>query len=183
MFDRERFIEACRAAMVGDDRERATRELVEEAVSDPVAVAAAFGEPQHVGLAVLYRAPELTVIDFCWAPWMCFKPHDHQMCSVVGIYSGREDNVFWKRTERSIEARGARSLGASEVSVLGDDIIHSVTNPIGKQTRAIYVYGGDFFAPPAQRSEWNPETLEERPWDMDDTRRLFAEADARARVR
>jgi hypothetical protein len=49
-------------------------------------------------------------------------------------------------------------------------------------TRAIHVYGGDFFAPPRPRSEWDPETLVERPWDMEDTRRLFAEAEARFRA-
>jgi hypothetical protein len=29
--------------------------------------------------------------------------------------------------------------------------------------------------------EWDPETLIERPWDIEHTRRMFAEADARAR--
>ena len=42
---------------------------------------------------------------------------------------------------------------------LGDNIIHSVTNPIPRLTGAIHVYGGDFFA--AERSEWDPETLQE----------------------
>ena len=100
--------------------------------------------------------------------------------SVVGIFSGREDNVFWRRSANGIEAAAAKSLGVREVTLLGTDIIHSVVNPIGKLTRAIHVYGGDFFAPPRTRSEWDPETLVERPWDMDDTRRLFAEAESRA---
>jgi predicted metal-dependent enzyme (double-stranded beta helix superfamily) len=104
------------------------------------------------------------------------------MWSVVGLVSGREDNVFWRRTPASIEAAGARSLGAGDVAPLGVDIIHSVTNPIGKFTRAIHVYGGDFFAPVRPRSEWDPETLVERPWDMEGTRRLFAEAEARFRA-
>ncbi len=64
--------------------------------------------------------------------------------------------------------------------MLGPDVIHSVVNPTRAPTRAIHVYGGDFFAPPRPRSEWDPETLTERQWDMDDTRRLFAEAETRA---
>jgi hypothetical protein len=80
--------------------------------------------------------------------------------------------------------RGAEiiPLGIGDVARLGRDVIHSVVNPIGKMTRAIHVYGGDFFAPPRPRSEWDPETLAERPWNLDHTRRLFAEADARAGV-
>jgi predicted metal-dependent enzyme (double-stranded beta helix superfamily) len=180
-FDVERFLEACRAAVTAGDGQGAVRELVAGAISDAAAVASALGAPEHAGVSTLYRAPDLTVINFTWAPWMCFKPHNHNMWSVVGIFSGREDNIFWRRNERSIEAAGARSLATGEVTTLGRDIIHSVTNPVGKMTRAIHVYGGDFFAPIQPRSEWDPETLVERPWDMDDTRRLFAEADVRSR--
>jgi len=182
VFEPERFVEECRSAVAGADSPRAVRELVAEAVSDPAAVAAALREPGQAGIRTLHRAPDLTVLDFTWAPWMSFKPHDHQMWAVIGIFFGREDNLFWRRTERSIEAVGARTLGVGDVAPLGRDIIHSVVNPIGKYTRAIHVYGGDFFAPPRPRSEWDPEMLVERPWDMDGTRRLFAEAEARFRA-
>jgi predicted metal-dependent enzyme (double-stranded beta helix superfamily) len=181
-FSVDRFIEACRSAIAGSEPERAVRELVAHAVSDAPAVASALGEPAAAGPSVLHRAPDLTILDFAWAPWMCFKPHNHSMWSVVGIYSGREDNLFWRRTAGSIEAAGARSLAAGDVATLGRDVIHSVVNPIGRMTRAIHVYGGDFFAPPQPRSEWDPERLVERPWDMEDTLRLFAEAEARARA-
>jgi hypothetical protein len=39
---------------------------------------------------------------------------------------------------------------------------------------------GDFFATP--RSEWTPDTLEERPYDVEHTRRVFAEANERWRA-
>jgi hypothetical protein len=38
-------------------------------------------------------------------------------------------------------------------------------------TAAIHVYGGDFFAAP--RSEWDPESFEERPYDVEATIRAF----------
>jgi predicted metal-dependent enzyme (double-stranded beta helix superfamily) len=181
MFDVERFIEECVSLVREADAQRAVKELVARAVSDPSSVIAALPEPEHAGFSILHRSDELTVLDFTWAPWMCFKPHDHSMWSVVGIFSGREDNVFWRRVEGAIEAAGARSIGAGQATVLGPDIIHSVVNPIGKMTRAIHVYGGDFFAPPRPRSEWDPETLVERPWDIEHSRKLFAEAEARSR--
>jgi predicted metal-dependent enzyme (double-stranded beta helix superfamily) len=176
------FVESCRAAVAAPDAERAVRELVTEAVSDPRALAAALGDPEHAGVGTLFRGSELTIIHFTWAPWMCLKPHNHTMWAVVGIFFGREDNVFWRRTERSIEAAGARSLGPGDVAPLGRDVIHSVTNPLGKMTRAIHVYGGDFFAPVRPRSEWDHETLVERPWDVEHTRQAFTEAEARFRA-
>lgn len=139
MFDKDRFIENCKNAVF--EGLTMIRELVAKAVHDRSGVMAAFGEPVHAGITSLYSSPELTIINFIWAPCMSLMPHNHQMFSVVGIYSGREDNVFWRRTANSIEAKGAKSLAAGEVTVLGWDVIHSVLNPIEKMTCAIHVYG------------------------------------------
>src|SRR5438067_6869324 len=94
------------------------------------------------------------------------------------IYTGRENNIWWRRLPADagarIEAAGAKSLGEREAEPLGRDIIHTVTNPLDRLTGAIHVYGGDFFATP--RSEWDPETLVEAPFDVQTTMRLFEEA-------
>jgi predicted metal-dependent enzyme (double-stranded beta helix superfamily) len=177
MFETDRFIEDCRRAVA--EGQPAVREVVSEALSDPAAVMAALGEPTQAGIVPLHRSPEMTVINFTWAPCMSLMPHNHQMYSVVGIYSGREDNVFWRRKGVTIEAAGAKSLGAGDVTTLGTDIIHSVLNPITKMSCAIHVYGGDFFDPPRQRSEWDPESLEEQPWDIDKVRGIFRDAERR----
>jgi predicted metal-dependent enzyme (double-stranded beta helix superfamily) len=177
MFNKDHFIQDCMHAVA--EGQAAVRELVAEAVSDSAGVMSELGEPEHAGITALYRSPELTIINFVWAPCMILMPHNHQMFSVVGIYEGREDNIFWRRTESAIEAAGAKSLGAGEVATLGRDIIHSVLNPIGKMSCAIHVYGGDFFAPLEPRSEWDHETLGERPWNVDKVKSLFREAEAR----
>jgi predicted metal-dependent enzyme (double-stranded beta helix superfamily) len=177
MFDKDRFIEECIAA--GAQGQQAVREVVTAAVADSSAVMAGLGEPQHAGITPLYRSAELTILNFAWAPCMSLMPHNHQMYAVIGIYSGREDNVYWRRNESSIEAAGAKSLGVGDVATLGQNIIHSVLNPIAKMTCALHVYGGDFFAPPEPRSEWDHETLQEQPWDIDRVKNLFAQAEAR----
>ncbi len=177
MFDKDKFIQDCIAAVPGG--QPAMREVVAEAVSDGAGIVAELGEPEHAGITPLYRSPELTILNFAWAPCMSLMPHNHQMYAVIGIYSGREDNVFWRRTDVGIEAAGAKSLGNGEVATLGRNIIHSVLNPIGKMTTAIHVYGGDFFEPDEPRSEWDHETLAEQPWDIDRVRSLFQEAETR----
>jgi predicted metal-dependent enzyme (double-stranded beta helix superfamily) len=177
MLDKDRFIEECIAALA--EGQQAVREVVTAAVADSSGVMAELGEPQQAGITPLHRSPELTILNFAWAPCMSLMPHNHQMYAVIGIYSGREDNVFWRRTETSIEAAGAKSLGAGDVATLGSNIIHSVLNPIEKMTCALHVYGGDFFEPEEPRSEWDHETLQEQAWDIDRVRTLFARADAR----
>src|SRR6185503_10771393 len=119
MFGRDRFIQDCINA-VGDGP-AAIREVVAEAVSDGGGVIAELGEPEHAGITPIYRSSELTILNFVWAPYMSLMPHNHQMFSVVGIYSGREDNVLWRRADRSLTAASARSLGAGDVAALGAD--------------------------------------------------------------
>lgn len=177
MFDVERFIETCVSAVANDDGHKAVREVVAEAVSDPGAVMKALGEPSEAGFKALYHSDALTILNFAWAPLMTLMPHNHAMWAVIGIYSGREDSIFWRRDGATIEAAGAKTLAAGDAAPLGPDVIHSVTNPIEKITTALHVYGGDFFA--HGRSEWDPETLVERPFDMERARALFEAANAR----
>jgi len=177
MFDKDYFIQDCINAIPGG--QRAISEVVEEAVSKSARALSGLGEPSHSGITPIYRSHDLTIINFVWAPYMSLMPHNHQMFAVIGIYSGREDNVFWRRTETTIEATGAKSLGTGDVANLGRDIIHSVLNPIGKMTCALHAYGGDFFEPDEPRSEWDHETLIERPWDIGKVKSLFQEAEAR----
>ena len=181
MFSKDRFVEDCVAA-VGEGQ-KAIREVVLAAVSDPAAVIAGLGAPGAAGVFPLYQSENLTVINFVWAPYMTLLPHNHSMFAVIGIYGGREDNVFWRRLNDpqgpALEAAGAQSMGAGQATTMGPDIIHSVANPIRKLTPAIHVYGGDFFNPPMPRSQWDHETLLEEPWDMNNTHKVFRQAGQR----
>lgn len=90
MFQKDRFIEACKAA-VGDGQ-TAIREIVLEAVADPARVIAELGEPNKAGVYPMHQSDDLTVINFVWAPYMTLLPHNHNMFAVIGLYGGREDN-------------------------------------------------------------------------------------------
>jgi predicted metal-dependent enzyme (double-stranded beta helix superfamily) len=180
MFDLDRFVEDCRQAVAEDRSHKAAREVLARANADPAAILAALGEPKEAGVTPLYKSPELTILNVVWGRRMTIMPHDHRMWAIIGVYTGREDNIFWRRVpgapEGLIEAAGATSLGERCAEPLGRDVIHSVTNPLGRLTAAIHVYGGDFYG--VDRAEWNPETLLERPYDFELHRRLFAEANA-----
>ena len=179
MFNLDQLVSDCHAVLHEDRSQKFIRDIVARAVSDPGAVLTALGEPNRAELKTLYRAHDLTVLNVIWAPWMTLLPHNHQMWAVIGIYTGREDNIYWRRTGqngRRIEAAGARALSAKDAEPLGRDIIHSVTNPIPRVTAAIHVYGGDYFAP--GRSEWDPETLIEQPCDPSKIVGRFAGANA-----
>jgi predicted metal-dependent enzyme (double-stranded beta helix superfamily) len=179
MFNKERFIEECRAALKESHAQRAAQELVAKAVRNPAQIFRELGEPKVSGLQTVYRADDLTILNLCWGPQMRLRPHNHLMWAVIGIYTGREQNFFFRRSEQGLKRHGAKELNAKDVVPLGDSIIHSVTNPLDEITGAIHVYGGDFFAAP--RSEWDPATLREEPFNIEHTREAFEEANDRLR--
>src|SRR5262249_45740029 len=163
MFNLDQFIADCLAALAADHSHKLVHEVVARAVSDPTAVLRQLGEPKRTQLQKLYGAPDLTILNVIWAPTMTIMPHDHRMWAVIGLYAGREDNIFWQRIKGDlhgrIEAVGARAQGVRDAEPLGHNVIHSVTNPLDRLSGAIHVYGGDFFA--TERSEWDPESLRE----------------------
>jgi len=180
MFEKERFIEECRAALKESSAQEAVRELVERAVREPSGIVRALGEPLRSGVETIYRASDLTILNLCWGPRMDIRPHDHRMWAVIGIYGGCEQNTFFRRGEQGLTRHGTRELKEKDVTRLGAEAIHAVHNPLDQITAAIHVYGGDFFATP--RSEWDPSTLKEQAYDVEHTMRVFEEANQRIRA-
>ncbi len=169
--DIDRFVADCVTASEETEAQAAVNEVLARAVSTPDEVLAALGDPDKAGLNVLLSSPSLTIFSAAWTPQMNLMPHDHLMWANIGIYTGREDNIFWKRTSDGIEAYGADVLFVKDTAMLPEDALHSVTNPLQRFTGGIHIYGGDFFD--TTRSQWNPETLEEEPSDGAKIREMF----------
>jgi predicted metal-dependent enzyme (double-stranded beta helix superfamily) len=169
MIDPDRFIADCLGAQAADTSFRHVREVVARAVVDPALILRCLGEPRRPAMQKLYHAPGLTILNVILAPGMTIPPHDHRMRAVIGVYTGREDNIFWQRTKGrqggKIEAVGAKALSSSDAELLDANVVHSVSNPLTRLTGAIHVYDGDFFA--AERSEWDPETLLEQAFEAE----------------
>jgi predicted metal-dependent enzyme (double-stranded beta helix superfamily) len=173
MVDHDALLAACMNAVAEPEPRRAVRALLEEGLAKgTLGYATARPEP---GIHVVHNAPDLTVLDVVWAPGSRILPHDHRMWAAIAIYDGREDNAFFRRDEGQssghVVPSGGRELRAGEVLLLGDDAIHGVSNPGTAFTGAIHVYGGDLIGTP--RSQWDPETLDEEPYDFAAVNRAF----------
>jgi predicted metal-dependent enzyme (double-stranded beta helix superfamily) len=177
MFETDRLIQDCRDRLRETNAHGAIREIIAKAVSEPAQVLESLGEPKLSGIETLYRSDDLTILNVLWGPGMVLYPHEHRMWAVIGIYSGREDNAFYRRAEKGLASAGDKTLGPKDTLPLGKDVIHAVTNPLDQITAAIHVYGGDFFATP--RSEWDPQTFQERPFDLERAKQVFADANKR----
>jgi predicted metal-dependent enzyme (double-stranded beta helix superfamily) len=177
MFDVDGFIAQCRAALTDPTPQLAIKELVAQTVSDPDPVASRLGPAEEAGLTPLYRGEDLTILRVIWAPGMTLYPHEHRMWAVIGLYGGEEENAFYRRNAMGLQRAGGKDLARRDAVLLGEDVIHAVHNPRAVPAEAIHIYGGDFFATP--RSEWDPVTLQEQEFKVENALRIFAEANAK----
>ena len=134
--------------------------------------------PNRAEIFRLHVSPELTILKVVWAPHMAFGPHDHRLWAAIGVYSGGEDNSFFRRDGDSLVAAGGKSLRSGDTVLLGEDAIHAVTNSTSEFAGAIHIYGGDFFSTP--RSEWRGEPYREQPYDVDYVLNYFDQANRAA---
>jgi predicted metal-dependent enzyme (double-stranded beta helix superfamily) len=174
LIEMQKFIEDCIAANKETDSQQAVKEVLAKGVSNPSAMLKAIGEPTEAGLKVFLRSKELTIFAASWTPQMNLMPHNHKMWANIGIYTGREDNILWERKDGALVANKARCLFAGDVATLETSAIHSVTNPLQRFTGGLHIYGGDFFA--TERSQWDPETLNEEPSNGEVIHNIFKKA-------
>ena len=172
MFDLQGFIADCHAAIAEPEARLAVKQVLDRAVADPTLPEAL--PPARAEIVKLHVDEDLTILKVVWTPGMSVAPHDHRMWAAIGVYTGAEDNEFFRRGHSTLVASGARMLRPGDVCLLGDDVIHGVTNPSSQHAGAIHVYGGDLFATP--RSEWRGDPLTEEPNDPARTIALFEAA-------
>jgi predicted metal-dependent enzyme (double-stranded beta helix superfamily) len=177
VFDLDAFISDCSAATAEDRPHHAVKEVLDRVLRSPESVADALAHDRG-DLTLLHHTADLTIVNAVWAPGMTLYPHDHRMWAAIGIYTGQEDNAFFRRGPDGIAESGGRQIEAGEVLLLGSETIHSVSNPRRTFTGAIHVYGGDFVNQP--RSQWDPVTDEEQPFDLGQVRQEFARANVAA---
>lgn len=181
MFQKERFVEAWVAALK-EAPQLAIQEPVREAIRSPREIERELGAPSEAGFTPIYRADDVTILNFVWAPEMVLYPHNHSLWAVIGIYGGQEDNVFYRRRKEGVglDQVNGRSLTEGDVVGMGAEAIYSVRNPRRPFTGAIHVYGGDFFT--VRRSEWESPKSPEQPFSLERAARTFAEANERAKA-
>jgi predicted metal-dependent enzyme (double-stranded beta helix superfamily) len=122
--------------------------------------------PEVGSSKLLHSEPGLTVLHIAVNPGFVSPPHDHRTWAVVGVYSGQEDNTFYRLIDgsRRIERFGSRDLIEGEVLTLKTDAIHRIANPRTDKLVALHVYGRNIFE--FERSSWDLTTGEEQPFEL-----------------
>lgn len=163
------FVETCRSLLDAPDAaERVAAALLPLlADAEALSVEVEALRPPGGGPAIVHRSDDLTVLGLAVPAGFVSPVHDHTIWAVVGIYTGDEDNVFYRRGDDGagtvgIVETGRAVLRCGEVLALPPDAVHRIANSGTDTMRAVHVYGGDLFA--THRSQWDDDTGEQRPF-------------------
>ena len=129
MLNLDNFISDCRSALTEPTPELAIKEILARAVADPSEVEAALGTPRLANITPLHHDRDLTILNIVWTPGMAAYPHDHRMWALIGLYGGREDNTFYRRSPAGLQVAGGKQLETGDTALFGESLIHSVVNP------------------------------------------------------
>jgi predicted metal-dependent enzyme (double-stranded beta helix superfamily) len=155
MFDLDRFIDDCRAAVLLG--QAAAHTVVAEALSDPERFAAVVqARPQP-----WFFAADGMMTLFCTegAAGSASSPHSHGTWSVLGCFAGAEES-WWHREddEAGLVAVGNGFLQAGDVHSLPSDAIHATMNRWDTPNGVVHLYAGNFLA--IERHIWDPVTFQ-----------------------
>lgn len=163
-------IEECKSALESRDPQSSVAAILLEAAKDPAMVAAISDRVDFFGLEdlAIHRSEGLTLLAGVLPPGFSAGPHNHNLWSVVSVCVGQEDNQFFERDGDGLRRSGEASVVAPGVLSNDTDVIHAIRNPLDTPLLVLHAYGGDLFATP--RSNWDPETHKEIPFDWEKVR-------------
>jgi predicted metal-dependent enzyme (double-stranded beta helix superfamily) len=112
----------------------------------------------------LHAAASLTIYHITLSPGVQYRPHNHLMDALVGIYHGSERNLIYGRASADRLAPPARQdVIAPSVIHMDAHVVHSVANTGAGRSGALHVYLGDL--PGTPRQMWTAEGSRPEPFD------------------
>ncbi|MBS38442.1 MAG: hypothetical protein CMO26_21265 [Thiotrichales bacterium] len=163
-FNLDEFIQAARDAAVSDSPTKATLALMKKTLAEPDSVAANMGDYQKDDV-VLFEDSTVSIWYVRFQPGTVVPPHDHQIPTFIGVYSGVEENRLYRVESEGLNHVSTRNIGAGEVLSIGPNGIHAVQAVGETPSEAIHVYLGKLTT--IERSLFDWETGQARAFTDD----------------
>ncbi len=186
MFDFEKFIEDCKKAVVSNNPQEQVKTLMEDAFLDPEALRKELDKlSPKTSLTPLYSNESLTILRVATPANFVSPIHNHLMWAMIGILEGEEKNYIYHRTRNGdLELdREVVLTPQTGIFTLRADAIHAIETAHAKPMFGLHIYGGNLLER-SSRSVWDPETMEELPYNynqlMDFCKTLIAKRESAA---
>jgi predicted metal-dependent enzyme (double-stranded beta helix superfamily) len=155
----------CLAAARTDHPIDAVRDVLQDVVARPALWQAMFErevhQTDHRGISELHEDARLTITHVALDPDFVSGVHDHGIPALIAVYSGQEDNTFYRLADGVPVADRHTAVVAPDILFMATEDIHHIENRLAEPLRAVHIYFGSL--PNAVRSAWNMETGERMP--------------------
>jgi predicted metal-dependent enzyme (double-stranded beta helix superfamily) len=156
------------------DRELAAKAYLEQVMqeNDLAEIAdildAAIPAGADVGEMIVHTSPELTMLYARVPARFQSGIHNHTVFACIGQLEGTEVSTLYQKTGdgRRLNVTGTLTAHAGSVISLPADAIHHIENPDSATARSLHLYGGDFNAVMDERSLWDVDSHEEKPFSF-----------------
>ncbi len=170
------FVKDARAAATSEHPTKAVRALLEETIKNPELAAEKFRGGGEVEVQ-LFEDDTVSIWSCCFRPEFVMPPHEHKMDVHIGVVSGGEKNIMFRREGGSLKHVSTKVVNPGEVLSLGADGIHAVTADGGKPSHALHVYLGPLMQVKRDLFDWqsgepvdftmeNFEAMKRRPAEL-----------------
>ena len=153
-FNTETFVAEIRDAARGERAVQKIRDIMQEAVNDTQAVAAALG-PFDGDDIILYEDETISIQHCRFDPGLHVPPHDHRITAIIGVYAGGEINHFYTAGDGPIKHKATKRVLPGDVVSMGPEAIHSVEAATGDCGYAIHVYLGPLSTVERSLYDWD----------------------------
>ncbi|MEM9418257.1 MAG: hypothetical protein AAGA25_04260 [Planctomycetota bacterium] len=90
----------------------------------------------------LFEDGTVSIWNCRFQPNVVIPPHEHKMPVWIGVISGAEQNIFYRRDDDGLHEIGTRTIQPGEVVAISEDAIHAVTAEGDEPSDALHVYLG-----------------------------------------
>lgn len=130
-------------------RTAASSQTPTKSVREGLTSTLASAELQNSGLPVQEEDEILLFEDNTVSIWSCrfdpefvMPPHEHKMEVHIGVVSGQEKNIMFRREDRALKHVKSVIVNSGDILSIGADALHAVTASGDTHSHALHVYLG-----------------------------------------
>ena len=141
-FSFDKFVTEIRAAAVSDKPTHAIRTLMQNALETPEALVADNPLEEGADEIMLFEDDTVSVWVCRFDPHTVVPPHEHKMNAFIGVFKGREKNLFFRNEADGLKYISTKIIDAGQMTSIGADGLHAVVAEGEEDCYSFHVYAG-----------------------------------------
>lgn len=154
-FSFDNFVTEVRVAAASDKPTHTIRTLMQKALETPEALVADNPLEEGADEIMLFEDETVSVWVCRFDPHTVIPPHEHKMNAFIGVFKGREKNLFFKNEAGGLKYKSTKIIDAGQMVSIGTDGLHAVVAEGEEDCYSFHVYTGPLSKIKRSLFDWN----------------------------